>query len=246
MANWLTRLQSAWYRHRPAEFFRLAIYNVVFYARKRGVDASSEPNPIDEKYGTDTGGLHEIGSLDVIGVAGAGSATRYEPSGRGMVQVALERLGIDFRDYSFIDFGSGKGRVLIVAAGYPFKSVIGIEFSRELHEIAERNIALLPAEAVCAGSLKAVHGDAAAFELPRDNLVCYFYNPFRPPVITEVARRLAAHSDDHGYRVVVIYAEPRYRTAFADTGKFVVVDERPDVVTMTTRPTDGADVAAAS
>lgn len=245
MANWLTRLRSAWYRHRPAEFFRLAVYNVVLYARNRGADRSSEPNSVDEKYGTDTGGLHEIGSLDVIGATGAGSATRYEPSGRGMVQVALDRLAIDYRDYSFIDFGSGKGRVLLVAAEYPFKSVIGVEFSRELHETAERNIALLPAEAVRAGSLKAVHGDAAAFELPRDNLVCYFYNPFRPPVITEVARRLAAHSDDHGYRVVVIYAEPRYRAAFADTGKFVVVDERPDVLTMTTRPTDGDNVAAA-
>jgi tRNA G46 methylase TrmB len=33
-----------------------------------------------------------------------------------------------YSQYTFIDVGSGKGRVLFVAAEYPFRKVIGVEF----------------------------------------------------------------------------------------------------------------------
>ena len=46
----------------------------------------------------------------------------------------------DLGRFDFIDFGSGKGRVLLVASHYPFRQVIGVEFSPELHEIAQENI----------------------------------------------------------------------------------------------------------
>ena len=39
----------------------------------------------------------------------------------------------------FIDFGSGKGRALLLASELPFKKIVGIEFSPPLHEIARAN-----------------------------------------------------------------------------------------------------------
>src|SRR2546430_8863932 len=42
-------------------------------------------------------------------------------------------------DDVFIDFGSGKGRVLFVAAHYPFRKVIGVELSAKLNQIASSN-----------------------------------------------------------------------------------------------------------
>jgi predicted RNA methylase len=196
-------------------------------------------NSIDAAYGTDTDGIREIGSLDVAGTA-ARSATRYEPSGADMVRAVLTRLAIDYADFAFVDFGSGKGRVLIVAAGFPFKSVTGIEFSEELHKIATRNIAMLPAEVVRAGSVAVLCGDAAAFAPPRDNLVCYLYNPFGPPIISQVARRLASHWADTNCRVIVIYVDPPHRAAFEETGRFVVVEDSPDLLILTTPPADEA------
>jgi SAM-dependent methyltransferase len=240
MVSSLGRLHYAWRRHGPAGFIRLAAYNIAVFVRNRGRETPSSADLFDEKYGTDTGGIREVGSLDILDLAVARSAKRYEPSGGQMVQAALVRLAIDYREYSFIDFGSGKGRVLMVAAGFPFKSVIGVEFSRELHEVAARNIAALPAQAVRAGAIETVHGDAGAFHPPHHNLVCYLYNPFGPPVIAEVARRLASHPDDHGGRVIVIYADPRHRAVFEETGKFTILDERPQVLTMATPPPDGA------
>src|SRR3981081_102097 len=48
--------------------------------------------------------------------------------------------GGDFSQYTFIDVGSGKGRVLFVAAGDPFRKGIGVEVSNALHDDALANL----------------------------------------------------------------------------------------------------------
>jgi tRNA1(Val) A37 N6-methylase TrmN6 len=57
----------------------------------------------------------------------------------------------DLRDYTFIDFGSGKGRALLMAADLQFKSLIGIELRKELHDKALQ-ISITVAKFVRAGS----------------------------------------------------------------------------------------------
>jgi len=157
-------------------------------------------------------------------------AGRYEPSYAELVR--LEQ--IDPERFTFIDFGSGKGRVLLIAAGFPFKEVVGVEFSRALHEIAKRNVTQIPPECCRTGALRSIHGDATAFELPKSDLVCYFYNLFHPPVITAVADYLYAHHRDFGHRIIIIYADPRHREAFERTQKFVALDETPGTLILTT------------
>jgi len=49
-----------------------------------------------------------------------------------------DRAGL--KDFTLIDLGSGKGRVLLMASDYPFKRIIGVEFMPELHRVAEGNI----------------------------------------------------------------------------------------------------------
>jgi predicted RNA methylase len=57
-----------------------------------------------------------------------------------LVDALLRNIGEDLHRFSFVDFGSGKGRVLLVASHYPFREVVGVEFSPELQKIAEGNI----------------------------------------------------------------------------------------------------------
>jgi hypothetical protein len=109
-----------------------------------------------------------------------------------------------------------------------------VEFSRELHKIAKKNIALLPPETTRAGALRSVHGDATVFELPQSDLVCYLYNPFGPPIITAVAEKLADHHKDYGYRIIIIYHDPRHREVFVRTGKFAVLDQTSGTLILTT------------
>jgi len=214
----------------------LVAYNIAHHIRslnRRG-QVTQQVDPFDQKYGAETGGYRDIRSLDVITLPAARYAGRYEPSSAELVRSELEKLQIDPERFTFVDFGSGKGRVLLIAAGFPFKEVVGVEFSRELHEIAKRNIAQIPPECSRAGALRSIHGDAAAFELPKSDLVCYFYNPFDPPVITAVADHLAAHHRDFGHRIIIIYVDPRHREAFERTQKFGALDETPATRILTT------------
>jgi hypothetical protein len=232
MGRWSARLRYAWRRHGPAGFLRVALRNLSLGLRRRAAGPVSGPDPFDARYGTDTAGVREVGGLDVALSPAALSAGRYQPSsGRAVVDV-IERFDLDPRDFSFIDFGSGKGRVVMIAAGLPFKTVIGVEFSGELHAIASRNLGRLPAGAVKAGNTELVHADATLFEPPPGNLICYFYDPFGPPTIDRVALRLSAHADRRAGRVIVVYVEPKHRAAFTRTGRFVILDDTPPVLTL--------------
>jgi hypothetical protein len=121
-----------------------------------------------------------------------------------------------------------------LAAGLPFGGVIGIEFSRELHETVLRNLTRLTPQITRGGKIRSIHGDAAWFEPPKSNLVCYFYNPFEAPVMAAVAARLVAHHDEFGCRIIVIYVDPRHRQFFEKSGKFSIQYETPDTVVLTT------------
>ena len=67
---------------------------------------------------------------------------RYQPSDPDDFRSLVEALPFDLTDYVFVDLGSGKGRILLLASRYPFRGVVGVEFAHELNEVAERNIAL--------------------------------------------------------------------------------------------------------
>jgi hypothetical protein len=235
MNQWLARLRYALRRHGPAGFIWLVGYNLVYYflGRDGNADRPAHADVFDRDYGTETTEVREIGTLDVVNASAARYAVRYDPSSPELVHAQLAKLQIDYGSFTFIDFGSGKGRVLMIAAGFPFKEVIGVEFSRELHEVAVKNIARFPRSDTRAGTVRSIHGDAGAYEPPQSDLVCYFYNPFGPPVMKAVAARLAALHARSGYRVIIIYVDPRHSAIFEETFKFAAWSRTPDVLVLT-------------
>src|SRR5438552_13937135 len=48
----------------------------------------------------------------------------YQPTEPSLFHEMLKALKIDFREFTFIDLGSGKGRVLLMAANYPFRRIV--------------------------------------------------------------------------------------------------------------------------
>ncbi len=65
----------------------------------------------------------------------------YQPTEPALFREMMAALPIDFREFTFIDIGSGKGRTLLLAAQYPFRKIVGVELIRELHRAAEENVA---------------------------------------------------------------------------------------------------------
>jgi SAM-dependent methyltransferase len=115
---------------------------------------------------------------------------RYEPTPFGVLEDMLCGLGLDYPRYSFVDLGSGKGRVLVLAAQQPFLQVIGVEFSAELHEIALSNFASLRPELVRAKKVQSICGDAANYLFPATPLAVFLFNPFTAPVLSRVLHNL--------------------------------------------------------
>jgi hypothetical protein len=58
----------------------------------------------------------------------------FSPAGRGISRASRTE---SFSDFTFIDIGSGKGRVLLMASDYAFRRILGVELLPALHHIAQ-------------------------------------------------------------------------------------------------------------
>lgn len=116
-----------------------------------------------------------------------------------MIQV----LPIDFSQFTFIDLGSGKGRVLLMASGYPFKRIIGVEFMPELHRAAQKNIASYSDDRQLWRQIETACMDARDFRFPPGPLVVYLFNPFSEATFAQVLENLR-HSIEQSPRPVYI------------------------------------------
>ena len=225
----MRRLQSALRRHGAFGFLRLLVKNVRYHGARalsgelfRNVDDSA--SEFDREKGTDTEAIREIGSLDVHS-DNARHAVRYQPSPHLLATEVIHSIPIDPTAFTFIDFGSGKGRVLLIAAGLPFASVVGIEFSKELCDVATGNIAGQDVEAVRAADVSCIHQDVTTYELPDTPLVCYFYNPFDEVIMRQVVERLESSIGRAPRDVFVIYIHPENRQLFDQSDRWHSLEE---------------------
>src|SRR3954470_13614617 len=70
---------------------------------------------MDRRYGIDTRGIVEPHETDHIGEHGSHS-TGHEPIQRLLFLKMIKQLELDLAKFTFVDFGSGKGRAVILAA----------------------------------------------------------------------------------------------------------------------------------
>jgi SAM-dependent methyltransferase len=140
---------------------------------------------VDRYYGLETFGNVALKDLGVPHE----ERVHYAPSG----WFTIQRIGriIEFRpDDVFVDFGSGKGRVLLMAARYyPFKRVMGVEIAAGLNDVArsnvERNLKRLRCRRV-----ELVTSDALCFAPPDDMTIAYFYSPFYGSIFSRVVENI--------------------------------------------------------
>ena len=144
-------------------------------------------------------------ATDTLGPARDGHV--YGPARAHNVRSAIKALPLSNpADYTFIDLGSGKGRVLFLAAETPFRGVVGVEYSAAMHKQAVTNLHALRRRP--RAKIDLLHADAATFEFPPGNLVIYMFNPFGPEVMSCVLRNLERAIRDLPRHVVVVMLYP--------------------------------------
>jgi predicted RNA methylase len=92
-------------------------------------------------------------------------------------------------EYTFLDFGAGMGRAVMLAAELPFRRVIGVELNPALARIARRNLASWRTAGRALAPTRILCCDAAEFRFPPGPCLAFLFNPFGAPVM----RRLLAN-----------------------------------------------------
>lgn len=131
------------------------------------------------------------------------SGAPYQPTEPTVFAEMLHALAIDFRQFTFIDIGSGKGRTLLMAAELGFHSAIGVELLPELHRVAQRNIA-----ASGRHNMQSVCSDARDYQFPPDPLVVYLFNPLPAAALEKMIDNLHASLARQSRAVRIIYHNP--------------------------------------
>jgi len=165
----------------------------------------------DETWGVDTAGYIQLSALKTTDDAATPFGAHYLGSPVEFVREILGGLNIRYEDYVFVDLGSGKGRVLLLAAEFPFREIIGVEFSPELHAIALANIAR--SRATAHRVVRAEIGNAARFPIPDANSVIFLANPFWGPILDAVVGNIAAALLSTPHDILILYLYPKHREA---------------------------------
>ena len=152
----------------------------------------------------------EIGGLHLAGPRR--DAFMYLPSRARNVRALLRALPLeDPARYTFIDLGSGAGRVLFIAAEFPFQRVIGLELAAELHQLAQQNISRFRCRRKRCHDIVSIHTSAADYEFPNENLVIFLFNPFGPSVLRDVLKNLDESLRRNRRSVFLAVLYPEYK-----------------------------------
>ena len=139
-------------------------------------------------------------------LAAALTGHQYFPSEPWLFDEIMQALPIDFKRFTFIDLGSGKGRTLLMAASRGFHRAIGVEYMPELHRVAEANLRKFAADhRDSTTQMECICLDARDFKFPLEPLVVYLFNPFPEPVFADVLQKLRRSMAEKPRQLFVAY-----------------------------------------
>lgn len=160
----------------------------------------------DIRYGTDTMRWIDLNDLDIQS-ENRHRGVNYQPTRARPFRKLIGMLDFS-RDSVFVDFGSGKGRVLLLASEYRFKRIVGIEFSHQLCEVARRNLLVYREKTGVGGNVEIVESDAVDYEVRDDENIFFFFNPFDAFVMNKVIRNIMISLEKKPRQIWLIYNCP--------------------------------------
>lgn len=184
-------------------------------------------HPFDREYGTDTSGY--LGPEELVkGRVNDKHNHGYSAIAPSVFHEACRRWRETLFDvsgrieaYSFVDVGAGKGRALLLAAGLPFRKVVGVEINEDLARTAQKNAARWSRVARPKANIRVVQQDAAKFRWPQTPLLVFLYNPFACSLVAQMAASLSATAASGSGLVDLLYVNPTCADTLTSQGFFV-------------------------
>lgn len=151
--------------------------------------------------------------LESVGVSLAAAArgnSIYRPLTEKVFRAAMASIEIDIPAFTFVDIGSGKGKVLFMASDLPFKRIVGIEYAVGLHEAAVRNVASFRSDSRRCQDIELLHADALEHPLPPGPLLLFVFNALPKSIMRQFLERLDAQAGAQPERpIILIYTNLR-------------------------------------
>ncbi len=154
----------------------------------------------DRSLGIDTAGVIEADELG----NGAG-AKGYHAMPPKIAEYMIAQVASRAKEFTFVDVGSGKGRVVLIAARYPFRKVIGVELSEPLCQVARQNIRNAAARLNCITPIDIVHVDARTFVFPNGSCALFMYSPFIDEVADQVVNNILQSFEAEPREILILY-----------------------------------------
>jgi 16S rRNA G966 N2-methylase RsmD len=168
----------------------------------------------DVRHRTDT--IWPVHNSDLFAQSEIKERQRYLPTPFVVVRESLRLLATHtpLSNVNFIDLGCGKGKVLFEAAKFPFAKIKGVEYSRALYDIAERNVEKLGLQ----HRIELFCTDAMHWRPSEDDRVYFLCNPFSGKVLSKVLDNICAATPP-GSKTSVIYGNPVHDEMFTQRMK---------------------------
>jgi SAM-dependent methyltransferase len=181
----------------------------------------------DMKYQIDT---INTAQLDTLQIASPNKAlgTYYEGTNAYVFQKMISHVPLAPSQSTVVDFGSGKGKALFMAAERGFRKVIGVEFSIELVEICRRNLEIFKAKSRSKTEFEILHMDASEYTIPAEANLLFLFNPFNEQLTNRVIENILRSYDQAPREVWVMHLYPQGNMAFVRHPRFKVEYEAPE------------------
>lgn len=172
----------------------------------RMVRAHRVNQAFDKRYQIETWSGVAVKAMQTVG-GNDEHAEIYAPIPERSFHYMMGQLDVDFSSFSFVDYGSGKGKMLLMASEYPFQKIVGVEFASGVHHVAVENIARYKNPKQQCFEIEARLGDACEFELPAGNCLLFFFAPFFGEVLSRVLENIRQSLLDHPRRIIMCYLD---------------------------------------
>lgn len=165
-----------------------------------------------------TKGYMELSELDIS--QDRECATKYQGSNYYILNKFFNKYKNVINNRTIVDFGSGKGRILILAMKYGAKSCIGVEFAKELIDISRVNLDLYKANNNLRTEIVLINDSALNYDFNGAEDVLFFYNPFNEKILNPIIEKILQLNN----RPIIVYINPVHKelfdTAFEEIDNF--------------------------
>lgn len=191
--------------------------------------AANRDRAFDAQWGTDTSREVPMSALDFPAELKR-SSNHYQASGAHILDEAIACAGIDPSAFVFVDYGCGKGRIVLLAAARPFIAAVGVEYSPLLTHIARDNANAFVAAGGATTAPVFWQGNAADYAPPPGNIFAYLYNAFGADILAGCLDRFeAAKAADPSRRIILAYVNPQFGDAVRTRGAWREINRSADI-----------------